>query len=162
MKHARAWAASSYPGSLSIEAHAKLVWIPDGDGDGGRFPRSVEEDIWNVFDLLVFPINPVARVHCLQVTTATGGKTSNSAARRRKIGKWIPGAFPNGPPVWLGTIAVIAWVPRKHFRWWNWNWHLQDWVESPVVLAPLPKVSPRKSDTDGAAPQSLDAHSVFD
>jgi hypothetical protein len=141
MKHARAWVDIIYPGALHIEAKPRIKWVPRGDK---LQPMSVEEDIWGVFDLLAFPIRDFSRVHCLQITTVgkDGHSTSNVSVRRRKVQHWIDDCLPPEPPAWLGDIAVMAWVPRKHFRRWLWDWPARDWWETPTCLAPLPRKEP--------------------
>jgi len=139
MKHARAWVATRYPGALTIEAKPRISWIPMKGGE--RRPISVEEDIWGVFDLAVFPMG--GRVELLQITAPSG-----VSARKKKISDWVHGSGIEERgnlailPMWLGEIRLLAWVPRKHFRQWVWFWPEQKWVEGPVLLAPLPRKSP--------------------
>jgi len=141
MKHARAWVAKTYPGALTIEAKPRISWIPMQGGE--RRPISVEEDIWGVFDLLVFPkfcppywLSP--KVELLQVTAPSG-----VSARKKKIREWVENEeLFDAAPGWLGEIRLLAWVPRKHFRQWVWLWCDQEWVEGPKLLAPLSRKAP--------------------
>lgn len=169
MMHARAWARSEYPDCLMYEAHAKIVWIPDGRG--GRRPISKGEDIWGVFDLAVFPVEPIQRgfpskVELIQVTTLGGGKIDggNVAKRKHKVGAWIDESFHDGYwPDWLHRISVIAWIPRKHFRWWVWGRDGRGggrWVESEPVPAPLPR-TPRIVQNP-SSPETTTPESLFD
>ncbi len=152
MAHARAWADVMYPGSLRIEAQKRVVWLL---GNGGqRFPRSMAEDIWNVFDLLVFPTDDL--IECLQITTglADGDIRGTVPKRKRKVRDWVLGELrTDGPPAWLGPVRIMAWIPRKHFRVWTWDWALMDWVEGAPVAAPLPrKVKAVPESDDHSAP----------
>lgn len=156
MQHARAWVELEHPGALIIEAKPRLAWIPDGKGR--HIPRSVAEDIWGMFDLVVFPQDTIGILY-LQITTLAGdGKIdSNARARRKKIGDWVRETYGEcGRPVWLDRIAVMAWIPRKHFRIWDWSWspldahRLMGWKESAIALAPLP----RKERTTSEPPAS--------
>lgn len=144
MMHARAWARAEYPNCLMYEAMAKIVWI--SDDRGGRRPISKGEDIWGVFDLAVFPVKrgKLAKVELIQVTTLGSGKISggNVAVRKRKVEAWIDENLEGSWPTWLFRISVIAWIPRKHFRWWAYEPGQPEgsrWMESSPVPAPLPR-----------------------
>lgn len=127
MEHAKGWAYLVHPDALLIEAKPAIMRTPDGR------VMTREEDIWGVFDLLVCP-RTACPIQALQVTSAKGGAAST---RRAKVAEWIKGAPLCGErPFWLGGAHVIAWVSRRHFRWWRWDWSRAVWVEDPPVAAP--------------------------
>ncbi len=160
MKHARAWVKGQYPGALVIEAKPRIAWIPTKKG---RIPRSISEDIFGCFDLMVMPAATLSGIstrrafssndptwtntkltHLLQITTLGVGRGA-ATTRMSKIALWIHEALADENPHWLGTIKVMGWVPRKHFRVWEWSWEPLDahrpmgWKEGVPVRAPLPR-----------------------
>ena len=149
MKHARAFAAQRYPNALVLEAKPRLVWIPTKTG---RIPRSIAEDIFGMFDLLVLP--PQSRIALLQITTLTDGKVSAASKRKTKIGAWMRETFTAAdPPPWMGRVSVMGWIPRKHFRVWMWAFQAQEWIEMEPQKAPLPKA---KGKAPVSTPRGLD------
>jgi hypothetical protein len=155
MKHARAWAATSYPGALCLEAGARLAWIPDGKRPGERRPISLSEDLFGTFDLAVFPVaRHDDRVQLVQVTTmpASGHVTGTVTGRRHRVAHWIEHELGSGQPMWLGQVAVIAWIPRRHFRRWVWRWGTSAWEETEPLLAPLPR---KARETRATRPRSV-------
>jgi len=155
MTHARAWARIIHPGSLLIEAKPQIKRVPDGHG--GKLARNVREDIWGVFDLLVFPAGDY--VDCVQVTTGMGGVSK----RKKKVARWIEDSIPKlwvgCRPTWLGGVYVITWIRRKHFRVWRWDFLKSAWTELPNAPAPLPPVGAK---TRAYLPGEVDSEQVFD
>ncbi len=157
--HTRAWIGDIHPGSLILEASKKVGRFPGGKDSSGEtiwINRTVEEDIFGVFDLCVFPVYDVFAgntvtlepvkigVELIQATTI-GRDLSAVRARQSKVGNWIRNTFPKRPPRWLGDIYVVGWVPRKHLRIWRWVWEQMDahtfggWQEQSPAAAKLPK-----------------------
>lgn len=121
MGHALEWVSRKWPKAPLQKAQPVICWIPDGAG--GRRPISREEDLFGCFDLLVAPAR--ARTVAIQVTTAgidggdqPQGDTSAAVKRMRKIKAWIREHF--GAAGCPFTVYVLAWVPRRHFRVWQW------------------------------------------
>jgi hypothetical protein len=169
-----------YPGALTLEAWPRLAWIPMKRAnvaaarargrrvkDQERIPITIQEDLFGCFDLIVFPrekqADPTCEwpecLVCVQVTTmhADGtDRTGTVATRKKKIATWFQTELEGWHPDWLSQILVLGWVPRKHFRVWEWNG--LGWKEQSPAPAPLPKKARAKSspsrERDSA--QSLD------
>ena len=124
MRNARTWVANNYPGAESLEAGKRVARYPHPSKPGEWMMHTIAEDLFGVFDIMVFPT--IARqggVACIQVTTITDGKLGAVNARKAKVGTWIRDNFAAGDePDWMGDIFVIGWVSRKHFRVWEWQW----------------------------------------
>lgn len=137
MKHARELVAARYPGSPVLEAQKRIVWIPDKHGPCvkcGRnlTSRTATEDFLGCFDLIVLG----APNRLIQVTTmqTTGDESGAASARRRKIREnyLVPFGARGRPDVW-----VWAWVARKHFLTWCWDWERGEWGERTAAPSPL-------------------------
>lgn len=157
--HARAWMSSIHPGSLVLEANKRVGRFPDTKDRAGNVlewkNRTVEEDLFGVFDLAVFPVpylDPLNRrsgLSLIQVTTISkSAGLTNVRTRLTKVGKWTRSQLGGNKPCWLEDIYVVGWMPRKHLRIWSWSWELRDlpvmetfggWVEREPALAKLPK-----------------------
>ena len=163
--HTRAWMEERHPGAKVLEASKKVGRFPGGKDPSGEtiwINRTVEEDIFGVFDLCVFPrASLIALIQC----TTIGRDLSAVRARQSKVGNWVRNTYGDAPPVWLGSVYVVGWVPRKHLRIWRWVWEQMDahtfggWQEQSPAAAKLPK----KERTALAIAQSssLEPHSPF-
>jgi hypothetical protein len=147
MAHARAWVTSQHPGSLVLEAGARLSRFPDRHNPGEWITHTVREDLFGVFDMIVFPTRGSGGlIHCIQVTSITSGLLNAVRSRQKKVAAWIHEEL-KSRPYWLAEISLVAWVSRKHLRVWAWDWSPQDahrqggWREQPPHPAKLPKVS---------------------
>ncbi len=150
--------ASIHPGSSVLEANKKVGRFPGGKDARGEttwINRTIEEDLFGVFDLAVFPLD--ARVDLVQVTTVgDGGKLSNVKTRQAKVGTWVRDTHGRHCPPWVGGIYVVGWVPRKHLRIWRWEWKQADahrfgcWIEDPPDPAKLPR--PERTSSAKSAP----------
>ncbi len=155
--HTRAWIEEIHPGAKILEASKKVGRFPGGKDSSGEtiwINRTVEEDIFGVFDLCVF--SRAVFVDLIQCTTI-GRDLSAVRARQSKVGNWIRNNYAISPPLWLGNIYVVGWVPRTHLRIWQWSWEQMDahtfggWQEQTPAAAKLPK----KERTTLAIAQSL-------
>ena len=171
MAHARAWAATRFPGALTLEAFPRIAWIPEkvtvadlitARPAARRRPISIQEDLFGCFDLIVFPTQPYGApgLQLVQVTTMNADgtdRTGTVAHRKQKVSEWYASALDNEEPEWLDRILLLGWVPRKHFRVWElWG---SGWREGPRVTAPLPRTKPRKrkpAPRDGPRSEALD------
>ena len=154
--HTRAWVESCYPGSSVLEASKKVARFPGGRDASGEIiwiNRTIEEDIFGVFDLAAFPLtrqrHPGAvrqgyGVMLIQTTTI-GRDLSAIRLRQRKVSEWVRDTHGEVSPMWLGGVYVVGWVPRKHLRIWIWEWKQLDahtfggWREMAPDPARLPK-----------------------
>ena len=136
MRHARALAEHCWPGAPRLEAQKRVVWIPTtscGACGRGLIPRTASEDLFGVFDLI-----SLAPAPCMvQVTTwAEGG--SAAYGRMSKVKKWL-GSLPPELDASAWSVAVWAWVPRRHFYAWTWNVPPGRWGDRRVLKSPLMK-----------------------
>jgi len=117
MGHAMNVVAELWPTSPVLKAMKKIAWIPDGKG--GRRPISHPEDLWEAFDIFVLVLPDP---YCIQVTTFGTGAPSD---RKRKIEKNFieKYEFGSGRP----HCELWAWVSRKGFYTWAWDWHEMKW-----------------------------------
>jgi len=168
MKHGRAWVDDLWPGSLVLEAGARLSRFPDRKRPGEWITHTVREDLFGVFDLAVFPM---PRMHggyvcaddisLIQVTTITDDSMSAVNERKTKVAKWVRAYFPELKPHWLANVYVVGWVARKHLRIWWWDWKpvsankVGTWVEADPHLAKLPKQAPSASASTAPADSDL-------
>jgi len=95
-------------------------------------PISHPEDLWSAFDIFVLVLPDP---YCIQVTTYTEGSGTPSD-RKRKVEKNFVEKYPfdgHDP-----HVEVWAWLARKHFYTWAWNWERSEWgpreiLEDPTV-----------------------------
>ncbi len=160
--HTRAWVESSYPGSSVLEASKKVARFPGGKDASGEtiwINRTVEEDIFGVFDLAAFPLTRQRNHAAVRVgygvmliqTTTIGRDLSAVRHRQHKVAEWVRATHGEVSPMWLGGIYVVGWVPRKHLRIWLWEWKQMDahtfggWREMAPDPARLPKLERKAS-----------------
>lgn len=113
MGHARTWADAAFPGAPRLEAYRKAMRITDLDAPDGYRILSRQEDLFGVFDLIVFR-QPLVLV---QVTSLpeTGWADGNVSKRRKKIDVWLAQHHEHVQA--LGAwVFVLAWVKKSHFR----------------------------------------------
>ena len=145
MAHARAWVAERHPGSLVLEAGARLSRFPDKNRTGEWITHTVREDLFGVFDLAVFPTHVGHLALELIQATTIARDLSAVRVRQAKVGNWIHHALQDRRPRWLDRVFVVGWVSRKHLRIWEWSWEARDahtpggWIEQATAPAKLPK-----------------------
>lgn len=135
MDHARDWAEMFYLGAPTLEAGKMVKRFPDPDNPSEFRTMTVSEDIFGVFDLAIFSPK---RVELLQVTTVTAGSLSAVNTRKTKVQGWLEENYTSRPD-WMGRVLVIGWVPRKHFRVWEWVFQTLTpsyWFEGAPVTPP--------------------------
>ncbi len=159
MLHARAWVEKAFPGAPVEEAKKTVIWIPENPDkpetvvcdhckgivklEPRRRPISRREDLFGCFDLMILPQAGIPIL--VQVTTWTGG--GGPAARRHKVQTWIQDHYAPLAPNYStmpARVLVMAWVPRKHFRVWEWRWARECWEEIAVIESPLMKSRKRE------------------
>ena len=141
MRHARAICNARWPNSPTVEAQKSVTWIPVDpyESSRGRRPISKREDVFGVFDLVVLR----SWIHgdtdlCIQVTTSNPSE-SNATKRKRKIEYAFLDLYYDEPGKLVGVppdIWVWAWVARKHFRGWEWDWTTCAWSERREIESP--------------------------
>lgn len=131
IKHARAWVESNYPGAPLLEAQKSVVWIFDPKTQERR-PISRREDLFGCFDMMI--LRPHLRDLLIQVTT-DAQRDQNATARKRKIENLYVKPFPEQTE----ELWIIAWVAKRHFKRWRWDWENQVWARLEPILSPLIK-----------------------
>ena len=144
MKHARALCAASYANAPTIEAQKTVIWIPDKKNPTKRTPISRPEDVFGVFDLVVFRSwVSMERDLCLQITTHNpsthGGRASERRTKIRElfIRRYKMRGIEGRPDLW-----VLAWERSRYFHAWKWEWGFDCWGAAGIILSPEIKRAP--------------------
>ncbi len=164
MRNARIWVSNRHPGAPTLEAGKRVARFPNKDKPGEWIMHTLAEDLFGVFDLMVFPRLKQLGIDCIQVTTITDGKLSAVAARKAKVGQHIRDTYYSGEkPAWLGDVFIIGWVSRKHFRIWRWSWvrtdatHWGRWDEQdPETAKPAKQAAAARGDARTALATPFD------
>lgn len=160
MKNARKWIALRYPeGTPVLEAGKSLKSF---FRDGERITLTVREDLFGVIDIAIFPRRR-GFVEFIQVTSINAaGSLSAVNTRKKKVGDWLKIVFNRRQPLWLGPTFVIGWVQRKHFRVWEWDWDLLDWIEGDPQPVKLPKPDRKRAAAAAQKAPPLQVAEIFD
>lgn len=133
MRHARAWIEKAFPGDPVVEAKPRLSWQ---FVDGRRIPRTVAEDIFGAFDLVVHHLRTGGCTYVQVTTWSRKGHGGSAADRRKKVRDNFLDRFPGARNVGEKRVKVIAWVAGKHFLHWYWSPTMQTWVKGLPILSP--------------------------
>lgn len=121
MRHARSLVSDQWPGAPVEEAKRTMFRVAEG-----RY-ASRQVDIFDgCFDLLVLGHHDVQLIQI----TASGGEGFRKTKIRRRFCEpykdyWPPGARPR--------VHVWAWVPRRGFLAWEWDWAKACWGERTMI-----------------------------